>query len=623
MSITNEIERLQTAKSDLKTSINAKTDAQHQITTETIDDYADFVDSISTGSSKPEQSKTTNPSTSQVVVTPDTGYTLSSVTVNAMPIGALNTPTINSSTGLVTATIGTSGYLASGTNKTLQLSTQSAQTITPTTNNQIIESGKYLTGTQTISGDTNLVAENIKKDVTIFGVTGTHEGGGSATLITKSITQNGTYNASSDNADGYSQVTVNVEGGGTVEPEEKDVNFYDYDGTRLYSYTKSEFLELTEMPENPTHEGLTAQGWNWTLSTAKTYVQSYDLLDVGQNCITSDGKTKIKIKLEDYALKPCLGLGGINGSVEIDWGDGSQIETITGSDISTIVNTPHTYSSAGNYTIQINPVGTSTFKISGPIGVTAYSYLLNDNTTSNVRSIYNSYVNEIYLGKNIVFGKNGFSGLKNLKKINIPKTITESPNGFSNNSVKTIVIPQGIKILGIFKDSKAKRIILPEGLTRISQNSFSGCLEIKKLIIPSSVTTIETYACSVLDADLVVMPYSITSMKSYAFQALKAGEIKGYTYCASESNSGSNYLDSTLLKKIKLKPCSTIVSQAFKGCTNLELIDCSEFTSIPSANVSNVFGNVPNTCKLIVPASLYESWSSNSSWANAFDIISA
>lgn len=38
--------------------------------------------------------------------------------------------------------------------------------------------------------------------------------GGSATLITKSITQNGTYNASSDNADGYSSVTVNVAGGG-------------------------------------------------------------------------------------------------------------------------------------------------------------------------------------------------------------------------------------------------------------------------------------------------------------------------------------------------------------------------------------------------------------------------
>lgn len=51
-------------------------------------------------------------------------------------------------------------------------------------------------------------------------------GGGGSTLITKSITANGTYNASSDSADGYSQVTVNVPTGsgglefesGTYEP---------------------------------------------------------------------------------------------------------------------------------------------------------------------------------------------------------------------------------------------------------------------------------------------------------------------------------------------------------------------------------------------------------------------
>lgn len=38
--------------------------------------------------------------------------------------------------------------------------------------------------------------------------------GTTPTLTTKNITQNGTYNASSDNADGYSSVTVNVSGGG-------------------------------------------------------------------------------------------------------------------------------------------------------------------------------------------------------------------------------------------------------------------------------------------------------------------------------------------------------------------------------------------------------------------------
>lgn len=56
----------------------------------------------------------------------------------------------------------------------------------------------------------------------------------SATLTTKSITQNGTYNASQDNADGYSSVTVNVSGGypeptGTIKiTQNGTVNVKDY-----------------------------------------------------------------------------------------------------------------------------------------------------------------------------------------------------------------------------------------------------------------------------------------------------------------------------------------------------------------------------------------------------------
>lgn len=54
---------------------------------------------------------------------------------------------------------------------------QAAQTITPGTVNQTIPSGRYLTGAQTIKGDADLIAANIKSGVEIFGVTGTMEEG--------------------------------------------------------------------------------------------------------------------------------------------------------------------------------------------------------------------------------------------------------------------------------------------------------------------------------------------------------------------------------------------------------------------------------------------------------------
>lgn len=53
---------------------------------------------------------------------------------------------------------------------------KAAATYTPGTANQTIAANQYLTGVQTIKGDSKLLAANIKKGVSIFGVTGSWEG---------------------------------------------------------------------------------------------------------------------------------------------------------------------------------------------------------------------------------------------------------------------------------------------------------------------------------------------------------------------------------------------------------------------------------------------------------------
>lgn len=56
------------------------------------------------------------------------------------------------------------------------LPAKGAATYTPGRSNQTIGAGQYLTGAQTIRGDANLLAANIKKGVSIFGVEGEWEG---------------------------------------------------------------------------------------------------------------------------------------------------------------------------------------------------------------------------------------------------------------------------------------------------------------------------------------------------------------------------------------------------------------------------------------------------------------
>ena len=98
------------------------------------------------------------------------------------------TPMIDvSAGGLITATTEQAkGYVPGGTKSaTQQLTTQGAKTVTPTTTNQTaVASGRYTTGDVVVSGDANLVPENIAEGVSIFGVDGTHSGGGGIANVT-------------------------------------------------------------------------------------------------------------------------------------------------------------------------------------------------------------------------------------------------------------------------------------------------------------------------------------------------------------------------------------------------------------------------------------------------------
>ena len=86
-----------------------------------------------------------------------------------------------------------------------------ATTYTPGTTAQTISSGKYIAGVQTILGDNNLVAGNIRSGITIFGVQGSY-GGAAAVLQTKTVSPSTSSQTIEPDTgyDGLSSVTVNA-----------------------------------------------------------------------------------------------------------------------------------------------------------------------------------------------------------------------------------------------------------------------------------------------------------------------------------------------------------------------------------------------------------------------------
>ena len=201
------------------------------------------------------------------------------------------------------------------------------------------------------------VATQAQKIAELSAILDGKASGGESVIEPLTITANGTYTASSG-VDGYSPVVVDVPAGGSAPTAEyNDVIYIDFDGTILYSYSANEFKNLTAAPELPSKDGLTCQGWNGTLSDAKTHVNKYGALVIGAIYITDDGKTRLYIRLEDGRLSPTLGLA-VNGTCSVDWGDGSS-QSITGSSETTLINTQHTYASPGEYIICLTVISGS------------------------------------------------------------------------------------------------------------------------------------------------------------------------------------------------------------------------------------------------------------------------
>lgn len=449
--------------------------------------------------------------------------------------------------------------------------------------------------------------------------------GGNLQSKSITITENGITTLLPDTGyDGMDEVeiTTDVSGGGSTEPEEKDVNFYDYDGTRLYSYTASEFLALESMPQEATHEGLTSQGWNWNLTEAKTFVTSYGILDIGQTYITDDGATRLYITV-GVPITMTLKFA-VNGTALVDWGDGNT-DNVTGTSLTISRQINHTYENIGDYVISIKEdINGIAFNDNGGM-----LYGSDPNITRKIKSM----VTKVELGKISISQSRTtlFQYYANLKYITIPNNITSlhSTSFGYCTGLEFLVIPKNFTSISssLFTHCEnIKRIILPNTITGIASSSFEYCASLEKMILPTTITSAITGNNDAISTSNIQNIFQNCTSLEYIlapFDLPNNTVISNFVNCKHIKKAiigitkmGTNFSNScnSLEKVIFIGDVISIANNSLTGNYSAILYDFSNCTSVPTLGGNAFSNNI--LFKIVVPDSLYDDWIVAQYWSD-------
>ena len=452
-------------------------------------------------------------------------------------------------------------------------------------------------------------------------------------------------------------------GGGGLSSD--PVKFIDYDGTILHSYSVADFIALTAMPDNPSHSGLTAQGWNWSLADAKAQLTAYPEagLTIGQMYITDDGKTRIYVHFEEARKSPYFGICP-NGTVTVDWGDGSATDTLTGTSLTTVKTVQHEFPSAGDYVITLT-VESGSFAF---LGVSSTSHILKGSTdaATNINKVYTNTVQKIELGTGSNLGNYAFDFCMSLKTITIPSSITSVgtyafyncyslvsvtiPNGVTSirtnafyncYSLVSVVIPDSVRSIESSSFTNCYSLILitiPDSVTIIGGSVFGDCHSLTSIMIPGNVTSIGTYVfsgCASLAS--ITIPDGVASIANYMLrECYSLASITIPDGVASTGNSTFQYCYSLASVTIP-DSVTSIGNHAFDSCYSLASITIpNDVTSIgthafyycygmkeyhflpttpPTLANTNAFQYIPSDCIIYVPQGSLEAYQTATNWS--------
>ena len=213
----------------------------------------------------------------------------------------------------------------------------------------------------------------------------------------------------------------------------------------------------------------------------------------------NDGNTHIWITLPEGRTSPMLGVCP-NGTVTVDWGDGTEPDVLKGTTtIGTKWTPSHEYAKPGDYIITLTTDGNI-----GLIGdsISGSKILRHDSTDDSRRYAYQTAIKRVELGSHVTtISSSAFNRCYALASVMIPNGVESiSSSAFTQcYALASVMIPNGVKFIdnGVFYDCYSlSSVSIPDGVTTLSANLFYDCYSLSSVVIPNSVTSIGSGAFS-------------------------------------------------------------------------------------------------------------------------------
>lgn len=212
------------------------------------------------------------------------------------------------------------------------------------------------------------------------------------------------------------------------------------------------------------------------------------LVDEWQITPYLDGKTHLWVDLLPNYKSIYLRFA-INGTVSINWGDGSEAEEVTGTSTSTTKTINHDYASGGRHIITMTASGSLVFTGDSNAG----SEILGiQNATGSGKWLFSGQM--IY---GIEIGNNTKAGNRSLQHVSLKMFAIYGENVSMDNSIGPDTIVETAYIYGLTSPHTTiagnyyiKKLVLGDSITSIPGNCFTNSGRLEEITIPSGVTSI-------------------------------------------------------------------------------------------------------------------------------------